>query len=195
MVDNVGEFPGTGIDARYGRNRIALQVSCALVVVVFVALVAAIMSTSDSALLSIQSMVIKDIYKPYFRPDASPEHLLRVGKIFGWVLMGLLVTMAWVSLKSESSIWLLIRLKLEFMVQISPVFLLGIYWRRLPAGAALLGVTTGTAITLVLWVGAAAGFWDAAQRSPWGISAGVWGLTVNYAICIVGGLMASPKPQ
>lgn len=29
VADNVGEFPGTGTDARYGRNRIALQVSCA----------------------------------------------------------------------------------------------------------------------------------------------------------------------
>lgn len=29
MADNVGEFRGAGTDARYGRNRIALQVSCA----------------------------------------------------------------------------------------------------------------------------------------------------------------------
>jgi Na+/proline symporter len=157
-------------------------------VMVFVALVAAIMSTSDSALLSIQSMVTKDLYKAYLKPDATPEHLLRVGKIFGWALMAVLVTFAWISIKTESSIWLLIKLKLEFMVQIAPVFVLGVYWRRLPAGAVLLGVCTGTAITLTLWGGAAFGFWDAAQRSPWNISAGVWGLAANFAICIVGGL-------
>lgn len=155
-------------------------------VLVFVALVAAIMSTSDSALLSIQSMITKDLYKPYIKPDATPEHLLRVGKVFGWVLMAFLVTMAWVSIKTESSIWLLIKLKLEFMVQIAPVLILGVYWRRLPSSAALAGISVGTAITLTLWIGAAVGAWDAADRSPWNISAGVWGLIANFTICIVG---------
>ena len=162
-------------------------------VIVLVALVAAIMSTSDSALLSIQSMLTKDIYKVYFRPDASARHLLKVGKVGGWVLMALLIAFAWVSLKVESSIWLLIKLKLEFMVQISPVFLLGVYWRRLPAAAVLAGIFAGTAITLTLWVGAVAGLWDTAMRSPFGISAGVWGLGVNYAICIAGGLFFPTK--
>lgn len=161
-------------------------------VMVFVALVAAIMSTSDSALLSIQSMVTKDLYKPYINPGASPEHLLKVGKIFGWTMMAFLVTMAWVSIKTESSIWLLIKLKLEFMVQISPVFLLGLYSKRLPAKAVLAGVITGTIITLTLWIGAAVGFWDAAQRSPFNISAGVWGLAANYTICLLG-IAFAPK--
>ena len=162
-------------------------------VMVLVALIAAIMSTSDSALLSIQSMLTKDIYLPYLKRDASPRHLLRVGKVGGWVLMAVLIAFAWVSLKVESSIWLLIKLKLEFMVQISPVFLLGVYWRRLPAAAVLAGIFAGTAITLTLWVGAVAGLWETAMRSPFGISAGVWGLAVNYAICIAGGLLFPDK--
>jgi SSS family solute:Na+ symporter/sodium/pantothenate symporter len=165
-----------------------------LVVLVLVALVAAIMSTSDSALLSIQSMVTKDIYKPYIKPGATPRHLLWSGKLFGWGLMALLVSQAWLSQHFEMSIWQLIKLKLEFMVQISPVFLLGVYWRRLTAGPVLLGVCTGTAITLVLWVGALFGFWGEAMKSPWGISAGVWGLAANYAICIAGGLF-SPQAE
>ena len=158
-------------------------------IMVFVALIAAIMSTSDSALLSIQSMLTKDIYKPYLKRDASPQHLLKVGKLGGWVLMAVLIAFAWVSRQVESSIWLLIKLKLEFMVQISPVFLLGVYWRRLPAGAVLGGIFAGTAITLTLWVGAVVGLWETAMRSPLGISAGGWGLAVNYAICIAGGLL------
>src|SRR5690606_33518377 len=143
------------------------------------ALVAAIMSTSDSALLSIQSMVTKDIYQVYFRRDASPKHLLITGKVFGWGLMGFLVTQAWLSREFELSIWQLIQLKLEFMVQIAPVFVLGVHWKRLTGSAALAGVVAGTVFTLVPWVGAAAGLWDNAWRSPWGVSAGVWGLGLN----------------
>jgi len=160
-----------------------------LVMVVFVALIAAIMSTTDSALLSIQSMITKDIYAVYINPNASPRDLLWTGKIFGWLLIAFLVAMTWVSRQTESSIWLLIKLKLEFMVQISPVFLLGLFWRRLSGMSILCGVVVGTIITLVLWVGAALGYWDAAARSPLGISAGVWGLAANYTICLVGGLL------
>ena len=159
-------------------------IAYALVVVVLVALVAAIMSTSDSALLSIQSMVTKDIYKPYLNPDASPKHLLIVGKTFGWVLMGLLVTMAWVSHEFESSIWLLIKLKLEFMVQIAPAFVLGVHWKRLSGTALLAGIAAGTLFTLVMWVGTAAALWESDLRSPWGISAGVWGLGLNGLVVL-----------
>ena len=161
-----------------------------VVVLVLVAIVAAIMSTSDSALLTIQSMVTKDLYAPMRGGNVDERHLLRVGKIFGWVLMAVLVTQAWVSLKTESSIWLLIKLKLEFMVQIAPVLILGLFWARLPAAAALTGVLAGTAFTLVLWVGSVAGLWGGEWRSPWGISAGVWGLAINLTCCAIGVLVA-----
>lgn len=159
-------------------------IAYALVVLVLVALVAAIMSTSDSALLTIQSMMTKDIYKTYLNKDASPKHLLVTGKLFGWGLMAFLVTQAWLSREFELSIWQLIKLKLEFMVQISPVLILGVHWKRLTGTAALAGVLVGTAFTLVVWVGAAFGFWDNAWRSPWGVSAGVWGLGLNYLTLI-----------
>lgn len=158
-----------------------------LVVVVFSAIVAAIMSTADSALLSIGSMVTKDIYKVYIRPASSPAHLLMVGKVVGWAFMGLLILMAWVSLRTESSLWLLIRLKLEFMVQLSPVFLLGVFWRRFSARPAFLGMLAGTLVTLVIWGGVMFDLWT--NRSPLGISAGLWGLAINYGLCVLGTLL------
>lgn len=159
-----------------------------LVVVVFAAILAAIMSTADSALLSIGSMVTKDIYKPYINRDANQVQMLRVGKIFAWGVMAFLILMAWVSLKTESSIWLLIKLKLEFMVQLAPVFVLGVFWRRFSAAAALTGMLAGTALTLVIWGGVMAGSWE--SRSPLGVSAGVWALALNFAICLGGSLLS-----
>lgn len=162
-----------------------------LVVLVFSAVVAAIMSTADSALLSMGSMVTKDIYKVYIRPGASPRHLLVVGKLFGWGMMALLIFMAWVSLETESSIWLLILLKLELMVQLSPVFLLGVHWRRLGAAPAFVGMLLGTLVTLGIWAGVMLGLWE--SRSPLGFSAGLWGLAFNYGVCIVGSLLAAGR--
>ncbi len=164
-----------------------------LVVVVFAALVAAIMSTADSALLSMGSMFTKDIYKVHVRPSADSRQLLLVGKVFGWVVMAVLILMAWVSLKTESSLWLLIRLKLEFLVQLSPVFLLGLFWRRLQEGAVFAGMLLGTLLTLLIWGGAMFGIWE--ERAPLGFSAGLWGLALNYSVCIVGGLFGPASQE
>ncbi len=155
-----------------------------LVVFVFAAVVAAIMSTADSALLSLGSMLTKDIYRPYFKPNATAHELLIVGKTVSWLLMGLLITMAWVSLETESSLWLLIRLKLEFMVQLAPALILGLYSRRLSASGVFWGMLIGTGITLAIWVGVAVGLM--ADRSPLGINAGVWGLAANVVISWLG---------
>ncbi|MGD8863210.1 MAG: sodium:solute symporter family protein [Myxococcales bacterium] len=154
-----------------------------LVIAVLTAVLAAIMSTADSALLSLGSMFTRDIYQPYINPQATPEQCLRVGKRFGWLLMAMLVLGAYASLRTRSSIWLLIKLKLEFMVQISPVFLLGLFWRRLTARAALTGMFAGSGLTLAIWLGAMLGLWP--TRSPLQISAGVWGLILNYGLCLL----------
>ncbi len=161
-----------------------------LIVMVFAAVVAAIMSTADSALLSMGSMFTKDIYKNYFRREASASEMLIVGKTFAWGVMSILVLMAWVSLKTESSIWQLIELKLEFMVQLSPVFMLGVWWRRMKASAVLAGMVLGTLLTLVIWCGVIVDFWS--TRSPWGVAAGVWGLLLNYGICVGWTMVRSP---
>ncbi len=162
-----------------------------LVVFVFAAVVAAIMSTADSALLSLGSMFTKDVYKAYVRPDAGDAHLLKVGKIFASSLLALLVLMAWVSLETESSLWFLIRLKLEFMAQLAPAIVLGVRWRRLQGGPVFAGMAAGTLLTLTIWVGVLFELWP--NRSPWGVNAGVWGLLVNVACCVVGSLMISNR--
>lgn len=160
-----------------------------LVILVFAAIIAAIMSTADSALLTIASMFTKDIYKPYLHRDANAAQMLRVGQIFGWSVMVFLILMTWVSMKTESSIWLLIKLKLEFMVQLAPVFILGVFWRRLTGSAAFAGMLAGAGLTLVIWLGVMAGAWS--TRSPWSISAGVWGLALNCGICVAVSLLAA----
>ena len=163
-----------------------------LIVVVFAAVVAAIMSTADSALLSMGSMFTKDIYKNYISRDAGSREMLIVGKLFAWGVMAVLIAMAWVSLETESSIWLLIKLKLEFMVQLSPLFMLGVYWRRMSAAGVFTGMVAGTLLTLVIWCGVMIDLWT--TRSPWGVAAGVWGLLLNYGVC-VGWTLVLPAPD
>ncbi len=140
-----------------------------MVITLFVAAaVAAIMSTVDSAMLAIASLFTQDIYHR-LRPGKSQRHLTYVGKIFSWILMGLMVYLA-VSL--PSTIWYLIQIKLEILCQIAPAIMLGIHWKRLDHRAVFSGLFVGVIFTLILLL-------SGLPSRPFGIHAGVWGLILN----------------
>jgi len=150
-----------------------------LVVMVFAAVLAALMSTADSALLSISSMFTRDMYQPYFRPQSTEAELTLVGKISSWVIIAVLVVVA---IGTEKTLVRLLELKFEVLIQVVPCFFLGLYWRRLAAGTALAGMLAGLAVALVLtWA-------DRAQ--VWGFHAGVVGLFVNALVCAAGAWLA-----
>ncbi len=151
-----------------------------LVVVVFAAILAALMSTADSALLSISSMITRDIYQARIRPQSSQSELTLVGKVCSWVIIALLVLMA---IGTEKTLIRLLELKFELLIQIVPCFFLGLYWKRLSARTVLGGMVTGLIVALGLtWAG---------HARVWGFHAGVVGLALNLIWCAAGTLIAS----
>ncbi len=143
-----------------------------LVVIIFASLLAAVMSTADSALLSISSMVTHDLYRQTFRPDAGQAHLTRVGKMVTWVL---LVPIVWAALVYEGNLIQLLKIKFELLIQCVPAIYLGVHSRTLGARAVTAGLLTGLLVTLTLIA------MDLARVN--GIHAGIIGLGVNLAIC------------
>jgi SSS family solute:Na+ symporter/sodium/pantothenate symporter len=154
-----------------------------LVVAVFAAALAALMSTADSALLSISSMFTKDIYQPYFRPEADEAELTRVGKISSWGIVALLVVVA---IGTEQTLVRLLELKFEVLIQVVPCFFMGLYWKRLTANTALLGMLCGLAVALGLTL--------MGHPLLWGFHAGVIGLVLNAAVCAVGTMLTPAEP-
>ena len=154
-----------------------------LVVVVFAAVLAALMSTADSALLSISSMFTRDIYRPYFRPDSNEEELTHVGKVASWIIIALLV---WVAIGVDQTLVRLLELKFEILIQVVPCFFLGLYWQRLSAQTALTGMLVGLGIALGLTGAGRLGLTWAGQPLVWGFHAGVIGLFANIGICALG---------
>jgi SSS family transporter len=147
------------------------------------AVFAAIMSTVDSALLSISSMLTQDLYRP-LRPGASQEHLTSVGKLTSWAIMGAAVGLA---LTLPQTIWRLIEVKLELLMQIAPALLLGLHVSRLRTLPVLAGFIAGTSVTLFLIVGSFLN--SAIPEKPFGIHAGLAGLGVNLLVLLVSSLM------
>ena len=146
-----------------------------LLVIFLSAAVAAIMSTVDSALLAISSLVTQDLYGKV-KPGSSQSHLTGVGKIVSWIIMAGVV---WLAIALPQTIWRLFEIKLELLCQIAPAIFLGIHLKSLSAKSILAGILLGTSVALFIMIGNWAGL--EIDAKPCGVHAGVWGLMVNFA--------------
>jgi len=153
-----------------------------LVVIIFASLLAAVMSTADSALLSISSMITHDIYEKTFRPDADQAHLTVVGKCITWVLM---IPLVWAALAYEGNLIQLLKIKFELLIQCVPAIYLGVHSKSLNARTVIMGLIAGLAVTLILIA------LDWTRIS--GIHSGIIGLILNLTICFFGIIKNSQK--
>lgn len=149
-----------------------------LVALLFAGILAAIMSTADSVLLSVSSMFTKDIYARHLHPDASEARLTAVGKISSWALIALLAGLA-ILLKNTTLIQLIDR-KFDLLIQLAPAFFVGLHWPGLRGRPAFWGMLAGVGLSITL---AACGF-----TKPWGVHPGIYGLALNLAIAVGGSL-------
>ncbi len=145
-----------------------------MIVLFLSAAIAAIMSTVDSALLAISAMVTKDLYGR-LQPGKSQGELIRIGKIFSWLIMGLAVLLA---IKLPQTIWRLMEIKLELLCQIAPAIFLGLHLKRLSSRAVLYGVIIGTIVAVIITLH------PLLPTKPLGIHAGIWGLLVNVLVLV-----------
>ena len=155
-----------------------------LVVLIFSAVLAALMSTADSAILSVSSMFTKDIYSVHLRPHAPESALTRIGKRCSWVVVGALAVLA-ILLKNQASLITLIDRKFDLLVQLVPAFMLGVHWSQLKTGPTLAGLVAGLVVALSLAFGP---FDFVVAGKVWGFHPGLYGLAVNLTIAVVGSL-------
>ncbi len=144
-----------------------------LCVVVITAIVAAVMSTADSVLLSLSSILAKDVLGTTLLRGASEERLTRVGKRLSW---GIVVVLVLIALNPRITLWGLTEIKMEILAQVAPLFVLGVTWRRLTTRAALSGMLAGTASYVGLLL--------AGLPELWNVHAGVAALGVNATVCV-----------
>jgi len=117
-------------------------IAMSLAALVFLGALAAIMSTADSVLLSLGSVLAVDLLG---RPSSAPA-TTRLGKRIAMLVMALVVALAW---NPKLDLWRLIELKMELLIQCVPAFLLAIHWRGLSARAVLAGILAGSAVAVV----------------------------------------------
>ena len=149
-----------------------------LVVVLFAGILAALMSTADSVLLCISSMLTKDVYAVIY-PNAQQQQLTRFGKICSWVLILLAVGLA-IALR-EVTLVKLLKIKFELLLQLTPAFFIGIHWRGLQARPVTVGLMLGVVVAVALTL--------TGHNQLFGVHAGLYGLVVNLATAVGGSLV------
>jgi Na+/proline symporter len=147
--------------------------SYVLSVLVLAGALAAIMSTSDSVLLSLSSILAKDFLGKTALRNAPEARLTYAGKLLSWAVTGLL---AWIALSPRITLWGLIELKFELLIQVAPAILLGVNWPKLTAKAALAGLVVGTVL--------AGGLALTGVNEVAGIQAGLFALGLNLALSV-----------
>ena len=97
-----------------------------LVGLMLACLLAALMSSADCYMLVCSALVVRNIYVPYFRPEASEKECLRLGRVTGVFMIVGAVAMSWYLMdvfKQLQLTWL-------FPMVFAPPFWIGLYWRR-----------------------------------------------------------------
>lgn len=126
-----------------------------LIGVFIAAMLAATMSTLSSVYNMVSSILTRDIYQGWIRPDSDDHHLLNVGRMFSVVLGLLVVVLAVIFITSEFGIFNLMQAfftLLNIPVVVPTAF--GLIFRRVPKWSAvgsiawglIVGVTTRFAL-------------------------------------------------
>ncbi|MCF6411589.1 sodium:solute symporter family protein [Alkalihalobacillus sp. EGI L200015] len=149
-----------------------------VMILFFGGIVAAIVSTADSVLLSFSSMISNDIYGNFINPKASEYRKVLVGKIVGVIAVILLIWIAW---NPPGTLYQIFVLKFELLVQVFPAFILGLYWKKLSARPVFLGMLLGAVIAGVMTL--------TGHSTVYGIHGGVIGLLVNFVVAVGGSVL------
>lgn len=120
---------------------------------IFIGILAAAMSSLDSALNSMSAATMRDIYHPYINPRASERHNLIVSRLFTvfWGVFTIIFAFI-VPAISETVIEAINKVGSLLYGPIFAAFFLGILTRWATPLGVKAGVTTGIALNLYLWL-------------------------------------------
>ncbi|AJR06688.1 sodium/proline symporter PutP [Photobacterium gaetbulicola] len=131
--------------------------------ILLAAILAAIMSTADSQLLVSSSALAEDFYKQVFRPQASSEEIVRVGRIAVIVLSIIALMLA---MNPDSTVLGLVSYAWAgFGAAFGPALLISLFWKQMNRNGALAGIVIG-AMTVVIWKQLSGGIFDLYEIVP-----------------------------
>ena len=159
--------------------------------VAFAALTAAIVASLAGKANSISTIFSLDIYRKFFNKDASEKKLVRVGR-WAVIIAMLIAAIVTPALKSLDQAYQFIQ---EYVGFISPgvlaIFILGLFWKRTTASAALAGALLTIPISTVLKF---LPYWSSGAFPDYPFLDRMTITFVSIVIIMVAMSLAKPKP-
>ncbi|MEK5272080.1 sodium:solute symporter family protein [Aeribacillus sp. FSL K6-8394] len=146
----------------------------ALASLILAAGAAAAMSTANSQIHAVSTIVTLDFYKRYLKNDASNDDIIRIGR---WSLVIFSMIAYFMTLLVPGVLVTIGVIALAGTAQLIVPTIGAIYWKRAHPVAAIWGLISGITIVLLIT-------FVPFINSPLGLHAGVWGLFVNTVLFI-----------
>jgi SSS family solute:Na+ symporter len=108
----------------------------------FLAVLAAVMSTLDAQILTLGSMLTRDVLDQ-LRPSRDPGRDVRLGRIFGLVVAAAVYVL---SLTWGDTVFGIARIAFSGYVTLVPTLFLGVRWRRFTAAGAVASILVGNLV-------------------------------------------------
>ena len=151
-------------------------------VIVMVGILAAAVSTIDSIMLTLSSMLSRDVYAN-MATGASEAKQLKVGK---WVLP-VIAILAFLFAELQLSLIAVLSVAASTgLVVIVPAIIGAFYWKRGTSAGALASIVIGGLVVIALYVSGA---------KPLGLPPGIWALPVSVLLFVGTSLLTRPKRE
>jgi len=146
---------------------------------------AAAMSTLEGIIHSNMTVLTRDVYQRYVRPDASPEHYVKVGRL---IIVGLIGIGYWLSLANYDFLVTIVTLSAAGAMQLWPAVMGNLF----PSGFKFTrtGVMVGMIAGLVTLYGTLIVY-----PHPLTLHGGIWGTAVNFVIAITVSIFTEPPSK
>ncbi len=150
---NSGMLDGALLDSAAGGDAelvIPLMVKqympTTLGVIFTLGMIAGIMSAADAALLSVSSLISKNIFKDYLKPEASDKSVLKVTR---WAILAVTIVALVIGLVYPEVFLLM---SFSFDIVLASLFVpltLGIWWKKANTTGALAGMLSGALFRII----------------------------------------------
>jgi len=178
-------LPGLEVPDRIFPELLFLHAPAWLTGIILAGAAAAAMSTLDSILHANTTVLTRDVYQRYVKPDAGEDHYVRVGRILVLVLLAVGYVL---SVGSFEFLVVLVTLSGAGALQLLP----GVVGVCFPGRRAFTraGVLTG------IGVGLGVLYWTlVVAPHALGVHGAVWGLGTNFAACWAVSRLTSPPSE
>jgi len=149
----------------------------------------AVTSASSSEMIATSSVLTFDIYQLHFKPDASPERLIRMSHLMVafWAIVMSSLACVWNAIGISLN-WLYLFSGTIYTPAVGPI-VLTVLWRKQTRVAAISGAVGGLAIGVTSWLVVAKTYYGELTLATTGDSYSM--LAGNMASCMAGGIISA----